>query len=324
MFRPPRLSWNCALKPFLMATDIRTSELKEPVDLAEYLFRRLHEVGVRSVHGVPGDYNLVALDYIPKHGLAWVGSVNELNAGITLENPQLQKHISDPHFRICRRWLCQSKGHRGSGHDLRRWGAVGRQCYRRRILRVTHAYQRGSLSPVPDQKHSRYVPVVHIVGQPSTISQKNGMLLHHTLGNNDFEVFANMSRQVSCAVAKLVDPYEAPTLIDYAIRECYVQSRPVYITLPTDMVQKKVEGARLRTPIDLEFKPNDPEKEDYAVDVVLKYLHAAKNPVILVDACAIRHRVRRPIGSWGLTCADDFRLSLRSTSWSRSPACPHS
>ena len=41
-----------------MATDIRTSELKKPIDVAEYLFRRLHEVGVRAVHGLPGDYNL--------------------------------------------------------------------------------------------------------------------------------------------------------------------------------------------------------------------------------------------------------------------------
>jgi pyruvate decarboxylase len=64
-----------------MATDIRTSELKSPVDVAEYLFTRLHQIGVRSVHGVPGDYNLVALDYIPKAGLKWVGNVNELNAG---------------------------------------------------------------------------------------------------------------------------------------------------------------------------------------------------------------------------------------------------
>jgi len=32
------------------------------------------------------------------------------------------------------------------------------------------------------------VPVVHIVGTPSTLSQKNGMLLHHTLGNGDFNV----------------------------------------------------------------------------------------------------------------------------------------
>ncbi len=64
-----------------MATDIRASELRQPIDVAEYLFRRLHELGIRAVHGVPGDYNLVALDYLPKAGLQWVGNVNELNAG---------------------------------------------------------------------------------------------------------------------------------------------------------------------------------------------------------------------------------------------------
>lgn len=139
--------------------------------------------------------------------------------------------------------------------------------------------------------YSEYVPIVHIVGTPSTISQRDGMLLHHTLGNGNFKVFSEMSRNISCAMALLDDPHEAATLIDNAIRECYIQSRPVYITLPTDLVQKKIEGERLKTPIDLDFPKNDPEKEDYVVDVVLKYLHAAKNPVILVDACAIRHRV---------------------------------
>jgi len=139
--------------------------------------------------------------------------------------------------------------------------------------------------------YSEHVPVVHIVGTPSTISQRNGMLLHHTLGNGNFNVFANMNSEISVAMAKLNDPYEAATLIDHALRECWVQSRPVYITLPTDMVQKKIEGARLKTPINLSFPKNDPAQEDYAVDVVLKYLHAAKNPIILVDACAIRHRV---------------------------------
>ncbi len=99
-----------------------------------------------------------------------------------------------------------------------------------------------------------------------------------------------MSKEISCATAKLNDPHEAAVLIDNALRECWLRSRPVYIMLPTDMVQKKVEGERLKTPIDLAFPKNDPEKEDYVVDVVLKYLHAAKNPAILVDACAIRHR----------------------------------
>jgi pyruvate decarboxylase len=63
-------------------TDIRVKDLKTPVNVAEYLFKRLHEIGIRSVHGVPGDFNLVALDYLPKAGLKWVGSVNELNAGV--------------------------------------------------------------------------------------------------------------------------------------------------------------------------------------------------------------------------------------------------
>lgn len=64
----------------MTSTDIRTQDLKKPVNVAEYLFSRLHQMGVRSVHGLPGDYNLVALDYLPGAGLKWVGSVNELNA----------------------------------------------------------------------------------------------------------------------------------------------------------------------------------------------------------------------------------------------------
>ncbi len=62
-------------------TDIRTSALQSPIDIAEYLFRRLKQVGVNSCHGVPGDYNLVALDYVPRCGINWVGNCNELNAG---------------------------------------------------------------------------------------------------------------------------------------------------------------------------------------------------------------------------------------------------
>jgi pyruvate decarboxylase len=39
-------------------SNIRVASLKEPVDVGEYLFRRIHQLGIRSVHGVPGDYNL--------------------------------------------------------------------------------------------------------------------------------------------------------------------------------------------------------------------------------------------------------------------------
>lgn len=235
------------------SVDIRTKGLKKPVDVAEYLFKRLHQVGVRSVHGLPGDYNLVALDYLPKANLKWIGSVNELNAA----------YAADGYARV--------KG----------------------ISALITTFGVGELSAINGVAgaYAEHVPVVHIVGGPSTISQKNGMMLHHTLGNGDFNVFANMNKEISVALEKLYRPNEIADQIDSALRECYLKSRPVYLLLPTDMVQAKIEGERLDTPIDLSDFENDPEKEDYVVDVVLKYLHNAKNPIMLVDACAIRHRV---------------------------------
>jgi pyruvate decarboxylase len=143
--------------------------------------------------------------------------------------------------------------------------------------------------------YSEHIPVVHIVGCPSTISQRDQMLLHHTLGNGDFDVFANMSAQISCNVAKLNKPSEIAEQIDTALRTCWLRSRPVYIMVPTDMVQEKVEGARLDTPIDLSEPQNDPGNEDFVVDEILKAMYAAQRPVILVDSCAIRHRVVKEV-----------------------------
>lgn len=51
------------------------------VKLAEYLLTRLQQLGVRSIHGVPGDYNLLLMDEVEEFGLHWVGNCNELNAG---------------------------------------------------------------------------------------------------------------------------------------------------------------------------------------------------------------------------------------------------
>ena len=51
------------------------------VTVAEFLFTRLHQLGCHSLHGLPGDFNLLALDYVEKSGVRWVGNCNELNAG---------------------------------------------------------------------------------------------------------------------------------------------------------------------------------------------------------------------------------------------------
>ncbi|KAF3917837.1 hypothetical protein ABW20_dc0105632 [Dactylellina cionopaga] len=218
-----------------------------------YLFKRLYQLGIRSVHGVPGDYNLVALDNLEEAGLGWVGNCNELNAG----------YAADGYARI-----------KGLGALITTFGV-------------------GELSAVAAVagSYSERVPVVHIVGVPSTISQKQGALLHHTLGNGDFSVFANMSRNISEVLVDLNDPTTAARDIDRALRACYVSARPIYIALPTDMVLRKIPSVGLDTPIDLSLAPNDPETESDVIESITELIYAANNAIILVDACAIRHRV---------------------------------
>lgn len=218
-----------------------------------YLFKRLHQLGIRSVHGVPGDYNLVALDNLGDAGLNWVGNCNELNAG----------YAADGYARI--------KG----------------------ISALITTFGVGELSALAAVagSYSERVPVVHVVGTPSTISQKQGVLLHHTLGNGDFSVFANMSRNISSQLVNLNDPTTAAKDIDRALRECYVSAQPIYIALPTDMVLRKIPAEGLKTPINLELPENDPEIERDVIENITKMVYAANNAIILVDACAIRHRV---------------------------------
>lgn len=64
------------------------------VTVGEYLFTRLQQLGVGSVFGVPGDYNLQLLDYIDNvDGIRWVGNCNELQSA----------YAADGYARIAKR-----------------------------------------------------------------------------------------------------------------------------------------------------------------------------------------------------------------------------
>src|SRR5271168_2563714 len=49
--------------------------------------------------------------------------------------------------------------------------------------------------------YSEFVPVVHIVGTPSTSSQSNRRVLHHSFGDGNFKVFADVYKAVTVAQA---------------------------------------------------------------------------------------------------------------------------
>lgn len=220
----------------------------DQVDLAHFLFRRLYQLGVRGIHGVPGDYNLTALDYIRPAGLTWVGNANELNSG----------YAADGYARI--------KG----------------------ISAVITAFGVGELSAINafGGAFAERAPVVHIVGTPPTQAQEKGMCLHHSLGYGNFRMFAEMAAKVTVAQVNLTNPGTAAELIDKVLSECIVQSRPVYIELPVDRVQAKVSASTLETV--LEIPTSLGTGEDAIAGLIVDKIHTSKHPAIIVDGFAAR------------------------------------
>jgi indolepyruvate decarboxylase len=51
--------------------------------------------------------------------------------------------------------------------------------------------------------YAEYLPVIHLVGVPSSGVQGQRRLVHHTLGNGEFGLFSRMAEPVVCAQAIL-------------------------------------------------------------------------------------------------------------------------
>ncbi|KAI9359957.1 pyruvate decarboxylase-like protein [Zopfochytrium polystomum] len=220
--------------------------------VGDYVFRRLKQVGVEAIHGVPGDYNLRLLDFVEENGLKWVGNANELNAG----------YAADGYARL-----------KGMGVVITTFG-VGELSA---INAIAGAY-------------AEMIPVLHIVGAPTTVHQKKHVVLHHTFGDGNFNKFAEMAKSVTTLVHQIKSADDAAEKIDEAILQCYRTSRPVYVSIPMDVVDFKVDSSRLNVPLNLSHPANDALLEKAAVDTILTQIKAAKRPIILVDACTIRHR----------------------------------
>lgn len=214
------------------------------VKLADYLFTRLKQLGVGSIHGVPGDYNLTLLDYVEPNGIKWIGNCNELNAG----------YATDGYSRL-----------KGIGALITTFG-VGELSA---INAIAGAY-------------TELAPVVHIVGTPSRTLQNSRALVHHTFNDGDYQRFALMHEHVTVAQASLRDPRTCPQLIDSVLMECLIHSRPVYIQVPADMVDAQVASDGLKTKLSVP-EPVPSKDEEAALKYVLERVHGSRSSMILVD-----------------------------------------
>jgi len=75
-----------------------------------------------------------------------------------------------------------------------------------------------------------------------------------------------------------------------------LKARPVYLTLPTDLVYAEISSERLQIPLTADFPTNDPETEEFVASEIYKAVKSVEgHAVILVDACVIRHGVRQEV-----------------------------
>jgi len=139
---------------------------------------------------------------------------------------------------------------------------------------------------------SEHVPVLHIAGVPSTTQFRSKPMLHHTLGDGRFDAYEKAAEQITVSQAYLVSKSTAAAEIDRVLTDCVLHAKPVYLTLPTDLVYEKVSAASLHAPLPTELPPNDPDVEKYVLSEIQKAIYEAHgDAVILVDACAIRYHV---------------------------------
>ncbi|KAI1106223.1 thiamine diphosphate-binding protein [Jackrogersella minutella] len=214
------------------------------VKLAEYLFTRLKQLGISSIHGVPGDFNLTLLDYVEPSGLHWVGNANELNAG----------YAADGYARI-----------KGIGAIITTFG-VGELSA---INAIAGAY-------------AERAAVVHIVGTPERASQDSRLLIHHTFNDGEYRRFAQMHAHITVAQASLRDPQTIPDQIDNVLQQCLLHSRPVYIEVPVDLVAAQVSAEKLQSNIRIP-SAEPTAHQDSVVSKVLEKIYGAKQPIIIVD-----------------------------------------
>lgn len=217
--------------------------------IGEFLNRRMKEVGLTDIFGVPGDFNLAYLQQIEDDPeLRWIGTCNELNGA----------YAADGYARI---------------HGLS-------------ALVLTHGV--GTLSAINGVAgaFSEHVPMIVIGGAvPMTYTAQN-LLAHHTLADGTLGECLRAMAQVTEAQA-VITPQNATREIDRLILTAWETKRPVYLELPSDLAAVSVPVPT--TPLKLIAPASDPNALADTSAAILARLSKAKAPAVLVDVDVMRY-----------------------------------
>jgi TPP-dependent 2-oxoacid decarboxylase len=171
-------------------------EPAEMTTVGQYLVRRLEQVGLKHIFGVPGDYVLRFFDVLEASSIDLVVTCNELNAG----------YAADAYARL---------------------NGVGGIC-------ITYGVGGFSVFNAVAGAFAERVPLIIVSGGPRIPQSPSRVLLHHTIG--DMNLQYKIYEHLMAAAVILTDPEQAPDQIDRTITACLRERLPVYIEIPMDRV----------------------------------------------------------------------------------------
>ncbi len=134
--------------------------------------------------------------------------------------------------------------------------------------------------------YTDHLPVFHLVGMPKMPVQARHGLVHHTLGNGEFDLFQRMSDPVVCASA-VMTPQNCAAETERLIAAALYHRRPVYMAFPADLAGMLVVSTAPPIPAPI----SDPEQVDAAVQAIADMLGRAKS------ACVLPGPPHDPLGS---------------------------
>lgn len=247
----------------------------QQMPFGQYLFQRFLSMGTRSIFGVPGDFNLPLLEYlyVPElvdQGLRWIGNANELNAA----------------------YACD-----------------GFSRYSKRIGVLITTYGVGELSAMngiagASAENSK---ILHIVGVAKSTnaqigSKTNHMNLHHLvpqIKDSNFvgpnhRVYHDMVKdKISCSTEYLDNINTACDQVDKVIEDIYKYSKPGYIFVPVDFVNKMVNVTNLIMKPTLTLKQcmpkSNPELVEPITNLINQWIYGSKTPAIIGDVLTDRY-----------------------------------
>jgi indolepyruvate decarboxylase len=89
--------------------------------------------------------------------------------------------------------------------------------------------------------YAENLPLFHLVGIPNIPTQAARAIMHHTLGNGEYDLFHRMTEPVVCAHAVLT-PQNAACETERLIAEALYHRRPAYMAISADVANQPVVG----------------------------------------------------------------------------------